>query len=647
MQDFVSLKNWKTENLVTVLYPGGFKPMTGGHIHLINKYLESDEVGKIKVLVGPAVRNGITQDVAVKIAKKLLERYENVIVEGVKWPSPILTAYKEIAEATPGFYTLASSSKGDDYKRVKDFVEKHNNGKYPPPEGVHVIELPVDIEPLYFRGRTDENNNTPISASVLRNDIINDDYENFKTGYPDNTEEEIRFVWEQLAGLVLNESLNREQFIQLNENLISNINESKLETINEGGGAGHMLSPWENLDLTFEDIKNIIKKSLTGKLENVSEKLDGANIMVTVRDGEVYLARSSKHLKNYGKEAIKWNEVKDSMHPKLQDKIKNAFQKALNDLQIILSKIDNINNIFLNGKRWLNIELINPDVENIIPYNTYQLRIHNISEVSEKGKIIKTITNDDILNKLIDNIKKIQKHNDLKYLYIISKTNSVQLKNIKVLNNELKKLYNNVNEFQRKYKLDNKNTIADYLAVRFGQYLTQNGIQDKTLRQHLINRWAYNIKVPNIINILKNYPDEIKTKVKLLDKNIDKVLSEYLEPIIILFSKLGIIVLKNLEGITVNNSGEAVDKIKRKAEDAINKIDTFVNNKELKSREDFEKKVEYLNTQLKRLEKAGGLNGIAPTEGIVFEYNGQLYKLTGIFLPLLKIINFFNFGKDK
>ena len=70
-------------------------------------------------------------------------------------------------------------------------------------------------------------------------------------------------------------------------------------------------------------------------------------------------------------------------------------------------------------------------------------------------------------------------------------------------------------------------------------------------------------------------------------------------------------------------------------------------NSDMSSIQDFDKKVDYLETQLKRIEQAGGLKGIAPLEGIVFEYKGKLFKLTGIYLPILKMINFFQFGKDK
>jgi hypothetical protein len=53
----------------------------------------------------------------------------------------------------------------------------------------------------------------------------------------------------------------------------------------------------------------------------------------------------------------------------------------------------------------------------------------------------------------------------------------------------------------------------------------------------------------------------------------------------------------------------------------------------------------FLKHQLKRLEKIGGFNAILPTEGIVFKYNGKLYKLTGAFAPLNQIIGYIKFGR--
>jgi hypothetical protein len=58
------------------------------------------------------------------------------------------------------------------------------------------------------------------------------------------------------------------------------------ELITEGGAYGHMAHPFDDKDLTFKDLKNIIDMGLGGQLnreDNVTEKLDGQNLMISWR----------------------------------------------------------------------------------------------------------------------------------------------------------------------------------------------------------------------------------------------------------------------------------------------------------------------------------------------------------------------------
>ena len=58
------------------------------------------------------------------------------------------------------------------------------------------------------------------------------------------------------------------------------------ELITEGGAYGHMAHPFDDKDLTFKDLKNIIERGLGGELsreDNVTEKLDGQNLMISWR----------------------------------------------------------------------------------------------------------------------------------------------------------------------------------------------------------------------------------------------------------------------------------------------------------------------------------------------------------------------------
>lgn len=184
---------------VTVLYPGGFKPPHGGHLDLIKKYTELPEVKEVQVLVGPGLRDGLVQDKAVEMLEKLTEDMKKVVIKAVPWPSPVLAAYKIVEKAEPGDYTLAASSKEEENaKRIADFAWKHSpEGKFYR-EGVNVVELSVNIEPLRFRGRNDEHEGEPISANILRQDLIQGNLENFMTGYPDSTEDQVSFIWDIL-----------------------------------------------------------------------------------------------------------------------------------------------------------------------------------------------------------------------------------------------------------------------------------------------------------------------------------------------------------------------------------------------------------------------------------------------------------------
>ena len=54
----------------------------------------------------------------------------------------------------------------------------------------------------------------------------------------------------------------------------------------------------------FKDLKEIITMGLGGQLnreDNVTEKLDGQNLMISWKDGKLIAARNKGHLKNAGK----------------------------------------------------------------------------------------------------------------------------------------------------------------------------------------------------------------------------------------------------------------------------------------------------------------------------------------------------------
>ena len=390
------------------------------------------------------------------------------------------------------------------------------------------------------------------------------------------------------------------------------------------GSAGHILSPWEDTDLTFGQIREIITRALQGTLDNPSEKLDGQNIMATYKNGHVYIARTPKQVRNNGAEAIRWDLIGEYMKT---PESREAYSTAAEDLQTVFFPIEEeiLQNFFCDGKYWLNMELLTPLMENIIPYGKSQLRIHNVQ--TEKG-----ITDID-LDPFLDLIKAAQEQ--MNTTFTINKTNRVSF-----LVMDPTPFLNELDNLMDERNLVEGNTLKDFLAIEFEEFIdfqfSMYNEEDPGLRSGLIQRWAYSNKSTSITKLLAGANTRLSTWVREEDSTIEETRTEFLEIIIELLSRVGVKVLQNLKDIACSNPEESEKIISAKAETGINKL------KEYRG-----EKLEALKIQHTRFLRAGGRYSIAPVEGIVFEFEGKLFKLTGSYLPLLKIISFFRFGRDK
>ena len=76
----------------------------------------------------------------------------------------------------------------------------------------------------------------------------------------------------------------------------------------EGGAYGHMSHPFDDMDLTFGDLKDIISKALNGELGVVREKTDGQALAISWKNGRLIAARNKGNLANAGANAVKQGE---------------------------------------------------------------------------------------------------------------------------------------------------------------------------------------------------------------------------------------------------------------------------------------------------------------------------------------------------
>jgi hypothetical protein len=191
-------------NKITVLFPGGFKPLTGAHLALAERYAEDPQVEQVILLIGPMPRDGITRQKTIEMFN-LLNSNPKLEMRPTEFNSPITAAYEymfALPQDATGRYAMAASTKGDDYVRAKAFVP--NVDKYATigdkkgrtiPAGIDAIELNIDVEPLTY------DTGQPISASTVRLNLMKNDYNAFRKSYPNNNDAYVKNAWQILKGV--------------------------------------------------------------------------------------------------------------------------------------------------------------------------------------------------------------------------------------------------------------------------------------------------------------------------------------------------------------------------------------------------------------------------------------------------------------
>ena len=177
-----------TQNNATILIPGGFKPPHSGHLMMVNDL--SAEYQKVIIIIGKKERDFVTNTVSEEIWK-LLPLNNNVEIVLSQDPQPIMTCYDFVFKSKePVNYALVSCDLKEGENRSEQFVKNIEKYKETPtksgfyaPKFVSGITVKYN-KTLYYNNRSDEHNGEILSSSILRKDVINNDYDNFITNYP-------------------------------------------------------------------------------------------------------------------------------------------------------------------------------------------------------------------------------------------------------------------------------------------------------------------------------------------------------------------------------------------------------------------------------------------------------------------------------
>ena len=431
-----------------------------------------------------------------------------------------------------------------------------------------------------------------------------------------------------------------ENYVYLEELLEGNVPHDNWILINEGGAAGHMAHPYEDDSLSFADVKEMVRRGLVGELdaeEPVTEKLDGQNIMFTVKDGRVYFARNKGQVKNKGKNALDVAGIRQMFAGR--GNIEKAFTGAAEDLQRAVDALppEQRDQMFSGGGKFMNVEIILPDTQNVIPYDKSVLVFHGSVAYDDEGN--ETGRSVDDGRTLSDQLTRVNA--EQQKTFGIQGPKTISFSDAQTVENKraLKEIGRRIAELQDRYGLDDKSTIEDYKLAywenRLVEISQQTGVEfTESEFEGITRRWALGDKSFKVKDI--EDPEKKRWFREFEAKELKREQQQATRPLEQIFLQTGALSLRRVTDLLAANNPEAAAKVKQEVLDTIKRI---------KETGDADK-LAALQIQIERLESVG-IDRIVPSEGMVFMYNGKPYKFTGAFAPVNQILGTLKFDKGK
>lgn len=415
----------------------------------------------------------------------------------------------------------------------------------------------------------------------------------------------------------MNRILMLEERVRRIEKLVNKVDRKKFE----GGAAGHMKHVYDYDELTLRDTKGIIRNLFSGKIEDITEKLDGMNIQCTMNDdGNVVFIRNKSDLNSE-----KGGMSADDMAAKWAGKehVSNTYLTAADIITKVFKKIGKkFFNPDKNTKIVANCECIVPGKTNILMYPNAQVDFHNLwvyTREDENSPWQKSeVTQDGIgvLDKACQNVEGAQ----LTPKVIIRVTE----KSNELLTNYIK----GIDAIFKEAGCSESSTIEDYKKARFEDICSKRYqwiLDSKVGKEALFNRWFNDDKSVKLTELKKIYKDNLDD---LANIDYKKLVSECMKPLDTFFSKLGNSIISLCDGmVNAGVESKVIDELSKDLEEVV---------AEVKSKGSAEMN-DKLATQLNRLAELG--NQLNASEGIVFKVGDKLMKCTGSFAALNQAIN--------
>ena len=401
-----------------------------------------------------------------------------------------------------------------------------------------------------------------------------------------------------------------------------------------GGVAGHLAHLYDNRDLTYTEMAEILTAASQGELIG-TEKTDGYNIYLGYVDGRVRAARNKGDMSRGGM------TLEDLVNRTFKggEKTKKAYVTAFKAYKQAVDSLsdEERNSIFgLEGDIFYNTEIQGPIAPNVVNYDENIVSIHHMghkryNKETNDLEIVEAVQESQVLDQVIDRFEEMKTEESFSvkrtaFLKLNQLDDDVHLKTV------LSKIRNT--GFQGDM------TIGDYLYVNLMRQIRQQLRLPPSITKLVANRV---LKSPGYLSLTKlkkilkeRGTEESYPVVKDFVDNSNTEIKKLIWPIELAIHDFAVELLRSLRSAYILDSDAELDRIKKDVEQAINSIHKYDGPHKDEAHE-------ILAKQLDKLKTHDDIDTVV--EGFVFQWKGQMYKFTGNFAPINQLLGLFRYGR--
>lgn len=401
-----------------------------------------------------------------------------------------------------------------------------------------------------------------------------------------------------------------------------------------GGTVGHINHLYDNRDLTFVEMKSILSAAAQGKLERVTEKMDGQQLTFTfdVSTGTLLAARATGDIKRGGLDATALAS-KFEGRGSIADAFNTAF-KVLDGAVGTLSDKTKARVFGPDANRWYSMEIVYTKNPNVINYDSSAIVFHGWPVFLRKKNGAVEMAEDDRggVDLLTANIDRMQQAVSVRG-WKVKGPAIVGLKRISD-GTVLSGVLSAIDETISAVGVKPTNTMGNYLRAAVRQEAEAFGL-NRDVTDMIVSRVLEDEGAPTLVDIRKKLDKSDHATVTQFVKNSSVLLKAAVRPIELAINDFAIKLLSGLNSTLIDDTGSEVERIKDEVRSAITAIGSSGD----------ESAMSVLQSQLEKLQDVESIT--TPMEGVVFIWKGNAYKFTGSFAAANAILGLFKYGKGR